>query len=584
MANSDISIGFQAQGATDLARQFSAIRKQIQSVEAPLVGATNKFKAFEKASLTTGGAFRNIRAPIQNAAFQIQDIAVQLTMGTNSALVLAQQLPQLVSGFGAVGAVIGGVVAVGAGLAMAFQKGAKQAQTIRQNIESLEQTTSTLESTMRLATGSVEDLRKKFGEAAEDVRQLNIETLKLQTQDAMDAFNASISETPKILSRLSAPIRDVGNQLKVLDMGQSERFLNQRMQAIQKELGLTGEAAGEQAKILEREFTKVLMAFKSEDVKSIQSSMTGLKNTLAELGIPITSLPPEIRQIVIALNEQATAQARLNKVIKDSKGFDIIVPDKVHPMVKAFEDQAEAIRRARDPLYAYLQDLEDLSFFADKLSKEDFKLLEEQLAKTFEEATKSVKPMQEEIEKLSLGIAEGLGKSLASIVTGSETAEQAMKKFVARAIQDLIKLALKMDEVNNKQISVVNGGGGGGNIISTIVKGISSLAGSFSGGMTDDQAMIGGKRAKGGPVMGGKTYLVGEKGPELFTAPKSGQIVPNNQLGGGDTVVNQTFQISTGVAQTVRAELVSLLPSIKEQTVAAVANQKTRGGARGSRL
>ena len=84
--------------------------------------------------------------------------------------------------------------------------------------------------------------------------------------------------------------------------------------------------------------------------------------------------------------------------------------------------------------------------------------------------------------------------------------------------------------------------------------------------------------------MGGKTYLVGEKGPELFTAPKSGQIVPNNQLGGGDTVVNQTFQISTGVAQTVRAELVSLLPSIKEQTVAAVANQKTRGGARGSRL
>jgi len=40
-------------------------------------------------------------------------------------------------------------------------------------------------------------------------------------------------------------------------------------------------------------------------------------------------------------------------------------------------------------------------------------------------------------------------------------------------------------------------------------------------------------REKGGPVTGGTTYLVGEKGPELFTARTSGQIIPNNKLGGG---------------------------------------------------
>lgn len=37
-------------------------------------------------------------------------------------------------------------------------------------------------------------------------------------------------------------------------------------------------------------------------------------------------------------------------------------------------------------------------------------------------------------------------------------------------------------------------------------------------------------RAKGGPVMGGKTYIVGERGPELFRAPTSGEIVPNHRL------------------------------------------------------
>lgn len=41
-----------------------------------------------------------------------------------------------------------------------------------------------------------------------------------------------------------------------------------------------------------------------------------------------------------------------------------------------------------------------------------------------------------------------------------------------------------------------------------------------------------GRRATGGTVIGGKQYLVGERGPELFTAGVSGNITPNNKLGG----------------------------------------------------
>ncbi|WP_162820203.1 phage tail tape measure protein [Microvirga calopogonii] len=41
---------------------------------------------------------------------------------------------------------------------------------------------------------------------------------------------------------------------------------------------------------------------------------------------------------------------------------------------------------------------------------------------------------------------------------------------------------------------------------------------------------VAGARAAGGPVVGGRTYLVGERGPELFTAPTSGEIVPNDRL------------------------------------------------------
>ena len=61
-----------------------------------------------------------------------------------------------------------------------------------------------------------------------------------------------------------------------------------------------------------------------------------------------------------------------------------------------------------------------------------------------------------------------------------------------------------------------------------ILKGIGNL---FDGA-------FGGGKAMGGPVISGTSYLVGERGPELFTPSGSGMITPNNRLGGGSTTIN----------------------------------------------
>jgi hypothetical protein len=65
-------------------------------------------------------------------------------------------------------------------------------------------------------------------------------------------------------------------------------------------------------------------------------------------------------------------------------------------------------------------------------------------------------------------------------------------------------------------------------------------------------SQFGGQRANGGPVSGGTTYLVGERGPELFRPTSSGAIVPNEALGGGggDMVVN----INNNTSAKVRTE------------------------------
>ena len=89
-------------------------------------------------------------------------------------------------------------------------------------------------------------------------------------------------------------------------------------------------------------------------------------------------------------------------------------------------------------------------------------------------------------------------------------------------------------------------------------------------------------RAGGGSAYGNQPMLVGERGPELFVPHSAGSVMNNasskGALGGGSTVVNQTINIETGVSQTVRAEMLSLLPVIKADTMNAVADQNRRGG------
>jgi len=71
-------------------------------------------------------------------------------------------------------------------------------------------------------------------------------------------------------------------------------------------------------------------------------------------------------------------------------------------------------------------------------------------------------------------------------------------------------------------------------------------------------------RAAGGSVMSGTSYLVGERGPEMFVPNQSGQIIPNNQLGAGKTqVLNFTYAPTISTASQSEIEW-ALKPAIKK--------------------
>ena len=57
----------------------------------------------------------------------------------------------------------------------------------------------------------------------------------------------------------------------------------------------------------------------------------------------------------------------------------------------------------------------------------------------------------------------------------------------------------------------------------------SAVALNNAGGYLSGRGYSGPTRAGGGPVYAGTTYLVGEQGPELFTAPANGKVLPHGQ-------------------------------------------------------
>ena len=214
--------------------------------------------------------------------------------------------------------------------------------------------------------------------------------------------------------------------------------------------------------------------------------------------------------------------------------------------LEGLKRRAEALKRSLDPMKEYQAELQELQAMEanNLITTAEFtqavKELREQFVETGDEAERFGLTLD---DAKRTGI-DSLEDGLVGLIEGTKSVKEAFSDMARSVISDLIRMQI--------QQSVTN-----------------PLA-----------AALGIKRgaAIGGPVEGGRPYLVGEKGPELMVPNGSGRVIPNNRLGGGEAPVNVTLNISTGVAQTVRTEIASLMPQITNATKAAVVEARRRGG------
>jgi hypothetical protein len=170
--------------------------------------------------------------------------------------------------------------------------------------------------------------------------------------------------------------------------------------------------------------------------------------------------------------------------------------------------------------------------------------------------------LKQMVDSFALQTMNNFTQAFVDGVTGAKSFGESIRNLAKSVVDSLIKMLVQY-YLTEPLFRALSGG------IGSFFDG-----GSFGKGFMDNLKT----RATGGPVSGGTPYLVGERGPELMVPAGNGSVVPNNALGGGGVTVVQNINVTTGVQQTVRAEIANLLPQISNAAKSAVADARMRGG------
>ena len=176
----------------------------------------------------------------------------------------------------------------------------------------------------------------------------------------------------------------------------------------------------------------------------------------------------------------------------------------------------------------------------------------------------------EKANKMFEDIGANISKAFGEAVVSGKDFKDSMVDIFQSVLQQVVALIFQLAVIEPmlKRIreAMSLSSSGGGSMFQNILSGASAIFGSFGGG-----------KAMGGNVNPNMPYMVGERGAEMFVPKSAGTIVPNNQIGGGITI-EQNLNFATGVSQTVRAEVMNMLPAIRENTLSAVRDARLRGG------
>ena len=254
--------------------------------------------------------------------------------------------------------------------------------------------------------------------------------------------------------------------------------------------------------------------------------------------------------------ERARIVARLNELGAE-------VPSLLEPvdwsnwLIKPLEDAAEEVKK---PIKSITDELEEVVAVAKEPWYMPMLNGLRNVADAIGNVIEQMPSIEQAVQSFTKNAMDTFTRQFTAAITGAQKFGDAMRQLAKSVVDSLIQMLVQY-YITKPLFDAIRGG----------------IDGFFAGGDAGGGS-VSGARAMGGPVAGGRPYLVGERGPELMVPAGNGTVVPNNALGGSGVTVVQHINVTTGVQQTVRAEIANLLPQISNAAKSAVADARMRGG------
>nr|UVX52805.1 MAG: hypothetical protein [Bacteriophage sp.]UVX80960.1 MAG: hypothetical protein [Bacteriophage sp.] len=194
-----------AEGAATAAKQLDNFAASATKAEA----ATDKMTPAVKEAAATTPKFGSA---VTNVSYQLQDLIVQVSSGQSALLAFSQQAPQLLSGFGALGAVLGIAAAATSVLYNAFG-------STNEATKNLESSTKALNVVIQTSKTGVTELSDSYIQLATGVETATASQAQLEAgiagaENTIAAMNAKLKETADISYLMSGSITGANDSLQ----------------------------------------------------------------------------------------------------------------------------------------------------------------------------------------------------------------------------------------------------------------------------------------------------------------------------------------------------------------------------------
>lgn len=582
---------FELQAIDRATAPLRAVQQQVTRTAANINAATASMRSFARDSALADTATQKwAKGALQQAGFQIGDFAVQVASGTSSIQAFGQQAPQMLQIFGPAGAVIGAAVAILAAFGTVAQKSGQQVEDLGSALGVLQAPVVAIQSglasigqslgglfgplineidTAIIALGlfagvmAMRAIPSMFAAAsASGIFSAAMATFRaavVASAISAGSFNTVLTLTKAAMMTLGAAAKAVGAILmrflpvailiglaKLIEIflrlkdgaggfGEAMKLLGDLVKAV-----WTGMV--ESAKAVPPALSGVWLSIQSGFMSMISNIMWAWGNAMAAMGDAVSQVMPNVG----AKFQEAAAAAMtssndwMDSSIKASDDATAAFEASGNKISSAWGGVSEAWGALKDAVAA---GTEEVDIFGDAAVAAS-----EKANGAAEKAEEGMSQHEENMRAIADTMKQAIGGAFMSMIEGTKSVKDAFRDMARIIIARLFEIL----------------------VVQRIVNGIMGFVGMAFPALAP---AIAGARAMGGPVTGGKAYLVGERGPELVVPSRNSQVIPNNQMGGGGVTVIQNNTFGAGVT---RAEIQAMLPKIVESTKVAVFDAQRR--------